>query len=72
MGPPATGGTPKRWRTVDTPAGEVQALLPPGVNSAFDYRMDPIPAVGQHNAAILAELGWSAEQVAALQQAQTA
>ncbi|MBV7419218.1 CoA transferase [Comamonas sp. CMM03] len=62
----------QRWRTVDTPAGEVQALLPPGVNSAFDYRMDPIPAVGQHNAAILAELGWSAEQVAALQQAQTA
>ncbi len=62
----------QRWRTVDTPAGEVPALLPPGVNSAFDYRMDPIPAVGQHNAAILAELGWSAEQVAALQQAQTA
>ncbi len=62
----------QRWRTVGTPAGEVPALLPPGVNSAFDYRMDPIPAVGQHNAAILAELGWSAEQVAALQQAQTA
>ncbi|MBP7352435.1 MAG: CoA transferase [Comamonas sp.] len=62
----------QRWRTVETPAGEVPALLPPGVNSAFDYRMDPIPAVGQHNAAILAELGWSAEQVAALQQAQTA
>ena len=62
----------QRWRTVATPAGEVPALLPPGVNSAFDYRMDPIPAVGQHNAAILAELGWSAEQVAALQQAQAA
>ena len=42
------------------------ALLPPGVNSAFDYRMDPIPAVGQHNASILAELGWSAEQIATL------
>ena len=62
----------QRWRTVGTPAGDVPALLPPGVNSAFDYRMDPIPAVGQHNAAILAELGWSAEQVAALQQAQAA
>ena len=56
----------QRWRTVGTPAGEVPALLPPGVNSAFDYRMDPIPAVGQHNASILAELGWSAEQIAAL------
>lgn len=62
----------QRWRSVATPVGEVPALLPPGVNSAFDYRMDPIPAVGQHNAAILAELGWSAEQIAALQQAQSA
>ena len=57
----------ERWRTVATPAGDVPALLPPGVNSAFDYRMEPVPAVGQHNAAILAELGWSAEQAAALQ-----
>jgi hypothetical protein len=45
----------------------VQALLPPGVNSAFDYRMDPCRR-GQHSAAILAELG-CAEQVAALQPA---
>ncbi len=57
----------ERWRTVATPAGDVPALLPPGVNSAFDYRMEPVPAVGQHNAAILAELGWSTEQAAALQ-----
>ena len=56
-----------RWRTVGTPAGEVSALLPPGVNSAFDYRMEAVPAVGQHNAAILAELGWTAEQIDALQ-----
>ena len=56
-----------RWRTVATPAGEVPALLPPGVNSAFDYRMEAVPTVGQHNAAILAELGWSAEQIDALQ-----
>ncbi|WP_286996850.1 MULTISPECIES: CaiB/BaiF CoA transferase family protein [Comamonas] len=56
----------QRWRTVGTPVGEVPALLPPGVNSAFDYRMEPVPAVGQHNASILAELGWSAEQIAAV------
>ena len=56
-----------RWRSVATPAGEVPALLPPGVNSAFDHRMDAVPAVGQHNAAILAELGWTAEQIDALQ-----
>ena len=46
-----------RWRTVDSPAGALPALLPPGVNNQFDYRMDGIPAVGQHNAAILEELG---------------
>ena len=57
----------QRWSEVDSPVGRIPALLPPGVNSAFDYRMDQIPAVGQHNAAILAELGWSAEQIDALQ-----
>ncbi len=60
----------QRWRTVGTPVGEVPALLPPGVNSAFDYRMDAVPAVGQHNASILAELGWSTEQIAAVNAAQ--
>lgn len=56
----------QRWRTVGTPQGDAPALLPPGVNSAFDYRMEAVPAVGQHNASILAELGWSAEQIASV------
>ena len=56
----------ERWREVDTPAGRIPALLPPGVSSAFEYRMEQVPAVGQHNAAILAELGWTAERIAAL------
>ena len=55
-----------RWTQVGTPAGEVPALLPPGRSSAFDYRMDPVPAVGQHTEVILAELGWTAEQIRAL------
>jgi len=57
----------QRWSEVDSPVGRIPALLPPGVNSAFDYRMNAVPAVGEHNAAILAELGWSAEQIDALQ-----
>lgn len=57
----------QRWRTVETPKGEVPALLPPGVNSAFDYRMEAVPSVGQHNASILASLGWSEAQIQALQ-----
>ena len=58
-----------RWRNVSTPKGEVAALLPPGLNSAFDYRMDAVPAVGEHTPRILASLGWSAEQIEALQSA---
>lgn len=62
----------KRWREVGTPAGAVPALLPPGVNDQFDYRMDPVPAVGEHNQTILTELGWGAADIAALGQQETA
>jgi crotonobetainyl-CoA:carnitine CoA-transferase CaiB-like acyl-CoA transferase len=34
----------------------VPALLPPGRNNQYSYRMDPVPAVGEHTAAILQEL----------------
>lgn len=50
-----------RWRQVDTPAGPIPALLPPGRQSAFSPRMGPIPAVGQHTQSILAELGFDAQ-----------
>ena len=53
-------------RSVGSPAGEIAALLPPGRSNAFDYRMDPIPAVGEHTQAILGELGLGAEAIAAL------
>jgi itaconate CoA-transferase len=47
----------ERWRQVGSPDGEIPALLPPGRNDSFDYRMDAVPAVGEHTAAILRELG---------------
>ena len=56
----------QRWQTVGSPAGDIPALLPPGRNSAFDYRMDPVPAVGEHTEAILRELGQSDDAIAAL------
>ena len=46
-----------RWRKVRTPAGEIPALLPPGRNASFDYRMDAVPAPGEHTQAILREFG---------------
>jgi crotonobetainyl-CoA:carnitine CoA-transferase CaiB-like acyl-CoA transferase len=47
----------QRWTSVGSPAGDLPALLPPGKQSSFDYRMDAIPSVGEHTQAILAELG---------------
>jgi crotonobetainyl-CoA:carnitine CoA-transferase CaiB-like acyl-CoA transferase len=48
-----------RWREVDTPAGPLPALLPPG-SWTEGPRWDPVPALGQHTDAILAELGFDA------------
>ncbi|MBU3537852.1 CaiB/BaiF CoA-transferase family protein [Polynucleobacter sp. UK-Gri1-W3] len=45
-----------RWTEVDTPNGPIPALLPPGLNDSYDYRMDSIPAVGEHTDSILKEL----------------
>jgi itaconate CoA-transferase len=49
----------ERWVEVQTPAGAVPALLPPGVRDARQVRMDAVPALGQHSAAVLAELGYT-------------
>ena len=47
-----------RWTEVGSPAGALPALKPPGASDQFEYRMDAIPRVGEHNAAILRELGF--------------
>lgn len=49
----------ERWTSVPSPQGLLPALLPPGQQSAFTYRMDGIPTVGEHTEAILEELGIS-------------
>ena len=53
----------QRWTEVDTPAGRVPALLPPGMRDASEARIDPVPALGQHTEAILAELGLSPQAI---------
>ena len=55
-----------RWTEVDTPNGAIAALLPPGLNSSYDYRMDPIPAVGDHTDSILKELGLDETDIASM------
>ena len=56
-----------RWRQVETPVGDIPALLPPGRISSFDYRMDAVPGVGEHTQAILRELGRGDSDIAAMQ-----
>ena len=56
----------ERWQNVGSPVGDIPSLLPPGRQSSFNYRMDAVPALGQHTDAILQELGQGAAQVAAL------
>jgi itaconate CoA-transferase len=48
-----------RWRPVDTAAGPVDALLPPVVIEGVEPRMDPVPALGEHTAPVLRQLGLS-------------
>jgi len=60
----------QRWQQVGSPAGDIPALLPPGRNNRYAYRMDPVPAVGEHTEAILRELGLDEAAVQALRDSQ--
>jgi itaconate CoA-transferase len=53
----------ERWREVGTPAGPVEAMKPPFNLDGFEPRMDAVPALGAHSAAILAELGFSTADI---------
>ncbi|KAK5129550.1 hypothetical protein LTR08_003172 [Meristemomyces frigidus] len=44
-----------RWTEVATPNGNIPALKPAGAADGSVVRMDPIPAVGQHNETIFEE-----------------
>ncbi len=56
----------KRFTEVGSPKGPIAAMLPPGINDSYDYRMDPVPAVGEHTDAILSEMGISSAEIEAL------
>lgn len=46
-----------RWRTVGTPGGDIEALLPPVEMAGADPVMGPVPALGEHTAKLRAEFG---------------
>ncbi|MFE9609575.1 CaiB/BaiF CoA transferase family protein [Streptomyces sp. NPDC006012] len=60
----------RRWRSVALPGDRtVSALLPPVDLAGTVPRMDPVPAVGEHTDAILAGLGYDAEEIERLRAA---
>lgn len=52
-----------RWREIDSPAGALQALVPPMNMENFEPVMGAVPALGQHTEAILEELGFDANTI---------
>lgn len=59
-----------RWREVGTESGPVRALLPPMTFADTELAMGDVPALGQHTAAVLTDLGLRAEEVDRLRHAQ--
>ena len=48
----------QRWTQVGSPVGPLPALQPPGMGGEHPARMGPVPGLGEHTEAILAELGY--------------
>ena len=51
---------------VESPVGPLKALEPPFNLAGLPAALGPIPALGEHTDAILAELGYAPQRVAAL------
>ena len=54
-----------RWREVQTPAGPIRALVPPATIDGSSPVMGAVPALGADTDAVLAELGFDDQVVAA-------
>ncbi|GMA94656.1 CoA transferase [Pseudolysinimonas kribbensis] len=51
-----------RWTTIGSPVGEIAAVLPPVLSSAYSPSMGPVPALGEHTDAVLESIGRDAEE----------
>jgi itaconate CoA-transferase len=57
-----------RWHDVASPAGPVRTVLPPVQMDGVAPAMGAIPALGEHTASILSELGFDRQTIATWQQ----
>ncbi|MGS4919609.1 MULTISPECIES: CaiB/BaiF CoA transferase family protein [Mameliella] len=55
-----------RWTEVESPVGPIPALIPPAQLDGVEPRMDAVPALGEHTAKVLRELGASEADIAEL------
>jgi itaconate CoA-transferase len=55
-----------KWRTVQTEAGPVRALLPPFTFTDQEAAIGDVPSVGQHTDEVLGEIGFGPERIAAM------
>ena len=55
----------ERWREVQTPAGPIRALVPPATIDGSSPVMGAVPALGADTDAVLAELGFDDQVIAA-------
>ena len=59
----------KRWTEMGSPVGPIPVLRPPATHSDFEPEIGAVPAVGEHTATILAELGFAAHEIERLRAA---
>jgi crotonobetainyl-CoA:carnitine CoA-transferase CaiB-like acyl-CoA transferase len=56
----------RRWCEFGSPVGPVTGLLPPPEVDDWQWRLDPVPALGEHTLPILRELGFSERDIEAM------
>lgn len=56
----------RRWRSVGTSAGPVEALLPPANIGGVEPAMGDVPSLGQHTDAVLRWVGYGPDEIAAM------
>jgi itaconate CoA-transferase len=53
------------WRNIDSPSGSIRMLVPPVRLEGIEPSMGAVPSLGQHTHAILTDLGFDANAIAA-------